>query len=76
MMEILAAVLFLLTEKTFILLNLMFFYQSLSIVVCVVLLMNSLNFLSEIRNNMFQLLVMILNSLMWRLVFHKSQFLV
>ena len=53
-----------------------FFYQSLSVVMRVALLMNSLNFLSEIRNNMFQLMVMILNSLMWSLVFHKSHLLV
>ena len=47
-------------RKHLILLNMMFFHQSLDIMVCVVLLMNGLNFICQIENNMFQVKVMIL----------------
>ena len=45
-------------------LNMIFFYQSLNITVYVVLLMNGLNLVSQIENNMFQLMAMILILLM------------
>ena len=44
--------------------NVIFFYQSLNITVYVVLLMTGLNLISQIENNMFQLMVMILILLM------------
>ena len=59
------AVVFLLTyRKHLILLNMKFFYQSLNITLYAVLLMNGLNLISQIENNMFQLVVMILILLM------------
>ena len=58
--EILAVVFFLTYRKHLILLNMIFFYQNLNIMVCVVLLMNGLNLISEIENNMSQLMVIIL----------------
>ena len=58
-------VVFLLTyRKHLILLNMIFFYQNLSIMVCVVLLMNGLNLISQRENNMSQLMVTILILLM------------
>ena len=48
-------------RKHLILLNMIFFYQSLNLnMVCLVLLMNGLNLISQIKNNTFQLMVKIL----------------
>ena len=58
-------VVFLLTYRNhLILLNMIFFYQNLSIMVCMVLLMNGLNLISQRENNMSQLMVTILILLM------------
>ena len=51
-------------KKHLILLNVILFYQNLSIIVYVVLLMNGLNLISQIENNMFQLMAMTLILLM------------
>ena len=76
MKEILVVVFLLTYRRCLILMNMIFFYKSLNIMVCVVLLMNGLNLISQIENNMSQLMVLILILLMSNLVFLKGQFLV
>ena len=76
MKEILVVVFLLTYRRCLILMNMIFFYKSLNIMVCVVLLMNGLNLMSQIENNMSQLMVLILILLMSNLVFLKGQFLV
>ena len=56
MKEILVAVFLLTCRKHLILLNMTFFYQNLNIMVCVVLLMNGSNLISQIENKMPQYL--------------------
>ena len=46
-------------RKHLILLNMIFFYQSLDIMVCLVLLMNGLNQIENNSINLFQLMVLI-----------------
>ena len=43
-------------QKALILVNMIFFYQNLNTMVCMVLLMNGLNLISQIENNMSQLI--------------------
>ena len=76
MKEILVVVFLLTYRRCLILMNMIFFYKSLNIMVCVVLLMNGLNLIPQIENNMSQLMVLILILLMSNLVFLKGQFLV
>ena len=76
MKEILVVVFLLTYRRCLILMNMIFFYKSLNIMVCVVLLMNGLNLMSQIENNMSQLMVLILILLMSNLVFLNGQFLV
>ena len=65
MKEILAVVSLSTYKKHLILLlNMTFFNQNLNIMVYIVLLMNGLNLISQIENNMFQLMAMILILLM------------
>ena len=64
MKEILVVVFLLTYRKHLILLNMILFYQNLNIMLCVVLLMNGLNLISQSENNISQLMVMILILLM------------
>ena len=64
------------SKKHLMLLNMIFFCQSLNIMVCIVLLVNGLHVISWIESNMFQSMIMILILLLRNLVILKGQFLI
>ena len=55
-MKEIMVVVFLLTYRKYLILLNIFFYQNLNIMVCMVLLINGLNLISQIENNMSQLI--------------------